>query len=175
MAANVEPIVIVDYDDEWPRAFEAERAVVADAVHDWIVGGIEHVGSTAVVGMPAKPVVDILVGVRSLAASRGAIPRLEAIGYGYAPYRADVMHWLCKPSRTVRTHHLYLVPFGSRTWIERLAFRDYLRAHADVAAEYASLKRMLARRHAHDRDAYTDAKASFIARVLRLAAAETQR
>lgn len=92
------------------------------------------------------------------AASRPALSTLEKLGYCYFPYRAAVMHWLCKPSPQFRTHHLSLVPFQSRLWIERLAFRDYLRAHADVAAEYATLKRELALRYRFDREAYTDGK-----------------
>ena len=76
------------------------------------------------------------------------------------------MHWLCKPSPAQRTHHLHLVPLGSPLWIEQLAFRDYLRTHADVALEYAELKRRLADAHRLDREADTTAKAPFVQRVL---------
>jgi GrpB-like predicted nucleotidyltransferase (UPF0157 family) len=127
------------------------------------------VGSTAVPGLVAKPVIDIMVAVASLAASRPAISALADIGYVYVPYRAEVMHWFCKPSPSFRTHHLHLVPFGSRLWVERLAFRDHLRRDAAVAAEYAELKRRLAQRYEFDREAYTDAKEPFIRRVLSLA------
>ena len=79
------------------------------------------------------------------------------------------MHWLCKPSDAVRTHHLHLVPFGSPLWHDRLAFRDYLRRHPPIAAEYVALKRELAAKYEFDRSAYTDAKEPFVRRVLALA------
>jgi GrpB-like predicted nucleotidyltransferase (UPF0157 family) len=104
--------------------------------------------------------------VASLASSRAALPALATLGYHYFPYRADVMHWLCKPSDAYRTHHLQLVPFDSQLWKERLAFRDHLRAHPEVAADYAVLKRELANRYRFDREAYTDAKTVFVLEVL---------
>jgi GrpB-like predicted nucleotidyltransferase (UPF0157 family) len=168
-AASEPAIAIVTYDAAWPDVFERERVLLAETIHQWIVGGIEHVGSTAVPGLAAKPIIDVMVGVRSLDAARAAVPRLEAIGYLYAPYRADEMHWLCKPSRSVRTHHVYLVPSATRVWNERIGFRDYLRTHPHMADEYVALKRTLASRHPHDREAYTEAKGPFIARVIALA------
>jgi GrpB-like predicted nucleotidyltransferase (UPF0157 family) len=159
-------VVIVPYDPGWPAAFERERRVLDDLLAPWLVGPIEHIGSTAVAGLAAKPIIDIMAPVESLAASRGAIDAVKSAAYCYFPYRADVMHWFCKPSDEVRTHHLHIVPFGSPLWHERLAFRDALRADADVAARYASLKRELAVRYAADREAYTDAKADFIRETL---------
>jgi GrpB-like predicted nucleotidyltransferase (UPF0157 family) len=164
-------IHVVPYDASWPERFETERRVLVDAIGAYITGTIEHVGSTAVPGLAAKPVIDIMVGVESLVASRPALSPLEGLGYCYFPYRPDVMHWLCKPSPQFRTHHLHLVPFRSRLWIERIAFRDYLREHSDIAAEYAHLKRLLAERHRFDREAYTDAKETFIRQVVDLALA----
>jgi len=116
--------------------------------------------------MPAKPVIDIMAGVESLEASRSALDVLGELGYEYAPYRTDVMHWFCKPSFAERTHHLHLVPFRSLLWDERLGFRDCLRSEPAVAQEYAALKYHLAEIHRLDREAYTDAKGAFIARVL---------
>ena len=86
------PVLIAPYDPEWPRKFEAERVVVADGIGRWIAGPIEHVGSTAVHGLAAKPVIDIMAGVESLEASLGALPVLERLDSCYAPYAADVMH-----------------------------------------------------------------------------------
>ena len=162
-------IHIVAYDVSWPDRFESERTVLAAAIASWLVGTIEHIGSTAIPGLAAKPVIDIMAGVESLDASRAALPILEKLGYCYAPYRADVMHWFCKPSPSFRTHHLHLVPFHNQLWIERLAFRDYLRTHTPVAAAYADLKYRLAAQYRFDREAYTDAKSPFIQRVLQAA------
>ena len=166
------PITIVGYDLQWPARFEAERRLLAEAIGAWVVeGAIEHIGSTAVLGLAAKPVIDIMAGVESLDASRDAIAAAGGLGYVYYPYRPDVMHWFCKPSAAFRTHHLHLVPFNSPLWIERLAFRDFLRKDPAVAAEYAELKGRLATQFEFDRESYTDAKGPFIQHVLGLALA----
>lgn len=123
-------------------------------------------GSTAVSGLDAKPIIDILVGVESLEGSRACFDPLAQLDYLYAPYMTDSMHWFCKPHPSRRTHHLHLVPTDSRRFRDELDFRDCLRADPQVAAEYAELKRDLAARLGHDREAYTDAKASFIRRIL---------
>lgn len=162
-------IHIVPYDASWPERFEEERAALVDTLKGYIFGGVEHIGSTAVPGLAAKPVIDIMIGVESLSVSRPALPVLEEVGYCYFPYRADVMHWLCKPSSELRTHHLHLVPFRSDLWVRRIAFRDYLKLHPPIAREYANLKQQLARQYKFDREAYTDAKSDFIGGVLDLA------
>jgi GrpB-like predicted nucleotidyltransferase (UPF0157 family) len=161
------PVQIVPYDPDWPRRFEVERKLLTDAIGAWLAGSIEHIGSTAVPGLAAKPVIDMMAGVESLEASRAALTILERYQYCYAPYRAEAMHWLCKPSPALRTHHLHLVPLGSPLWNGQLAFRDYLRTHADVALEYAALKRRLADEYRFDREAYTAAKSPFVSEVIR--------
>jgi GrpB-like predicted nucleotidyltransferase (UPF0157 family) len=165
-AANDEPIRIVAYDPQWPARFEREQGLLDDAIDGWITGGIHHVGSTAVPGLDAKPIVDILVGVENLAASRACFEPLAELGYLYAPYRAEEMHWLCKPHPSRRTHHLHLVPTDSSRFRDELAFRDGLRANPEIAVEYAALKRRLAGQFRRDREAYTDAKSDFIRDVL---------
>jgi GrpB-like predicted nucleotidyltransferase (UPF0157 family) len=159
-------VIIAPYDPAWPAMFQAERALIEGQLGAYVVGAIEHVGSTAVPGLSAKPVIDIMVGVASLELSRPALPLLEPLGYCHFPYKADVMHWLCKPSPELRTHHAHLVPFQSRLWIDRLAFRDSLRADAALRAAYARLKIELAVRYREDREAYTEHKTDFIQRVL---------
>ena len=159
-------ILVVPYDPSWPRQFARERDLLAREVAGWRSGTIEHIGSTAVPGLSAKPVIDIMFGVESLDGSRSAIPIIEQLDYCYFAYRPDVLHWFCKPSPQLRTHHLHLVPFRSRLWDERIAFRDVLREQPDVAEEYAALKCQLAERHRFDREAYTDAKAPFIQGVV---------
>ena len=161
------PIEIVPYDPSWPALFEAERLLLEAVLAPWLAGPIEHVGSTAVAGLAAKPVIDIMAPVVTLESSRPAIAAVAVLGYGHFPYRAETMHWLCKPSPLVRTHHLHLVPLGSELWLQRLAFRDALRNDAALAAAYAALKRQLAARFGADRDGYTDAKTPFIHRALR--------
>jgi GrpB-like predicted nucleotidyltransferase (UPF0157 family) len=162
---------IVPYDPAWPSLFQQERSLLEAALGKWLAGPVEHFGSTAVPRLAAKPVIDIMAGVESLDASRDAIAAAGGLGYVYYPYRPDVMHWFCKPSAAFRTHHLHLVPFNSPLWIERLAFRDYLRKVPAVAAEYAELKGRLATQFEFDRESYTDAKGPFIQHVIGLALA----
>ena len=166
VTARDAPVYITPYDRSWPALFEAERTLLTTILRPWLAGPVEHVGSTAVPGMPAKPVLDIMAGVGSLEASRDAAAVLQEHAYHYAPYRSDVMHWFCKPGISERTHHLHLIPFGSPLWHERLRFRNCLRSNRAVAEEYAALKYHLAELHRENREAYTQAKGAFIARVL---------
>jgi GrpB-like predicted nucleotidyltransferase (UPF0157 family) len=161
-----EPVRISAYDPEWPERFERERLGLEEAIGAWSVGGIHHVGSTAVPGLDAKPTIDILVGIESLEAGRACFGPLAQLQYLYAPYLQAEMHWFCKPHPSRRTHHLHLVPVGFARYREELAFRDRLRADAEAARKYAALKRGLADRLREDREAYTEAKASFIRAIL---------
>jgi GrpB-like predicted nucleotidyltransferase (UPF0157 family) len=165
-AMSEAPVEIFQYDSIWPSRFEQERALLENILAPWLAGPIEHIGSTAIPGMVAKPVIDIMAAVESLDASRNAIPAASNAGYVHFPYRPEVMHWFCKPSPALQTHHLHLVPFCSQLWLERLAFRDRLRSDPDLASEYAELKTALAGKFKLDREAYTDAKAPFVQRVL---------
>jgi GrpB-like predicted nucleotidyltransferase (UPF0157 family) len=156
-------VTLYAYDPAWPDRFRSEADLLAAALGSWITGGVHHVGSTAVPGLVAKPIIDIMVGVADLESSRPCIGIVEGLGYCYAPHRADVMHWFCKPSPSRRTHHLRLAPTGSEWFTDVLRFRDHLRADPRAAAEYAALKRELAARHPTDRDAYTEGKSAMIA------------
>lgn len=166
MQTEDEPVRVVTYDSRWPRLFETERELLDAAIGSWAVGGIQHVGSTAVPGLDAKPVIDILVGVRDLETSRACFEPLTSLDYRYAPYRTAEMHWFCKPHPSRRTHHLHLVPVDSVRYRDELAFRDFLRAHPDVAAEYAALKHRVAEKFKEDREAYSQAKVDFVNETL---------
>ncbi|MBK7591517.1 MAG: GrpB family protein [Betaproteobacteria bacterium] len=147
-----------------PRSSCRERARLEDLLAAWLAGPIEH-RQHRHPGMIAKPVIDLMAPVDDLDASRPAIAVVEAAGYAYFPYRAESMHWFCKPSAAFRTHHLHLVPRDSRLWRERLAFRERLR-RAAAGCGVPTLKVRLARQHPRDREAYTDAKAPFVRRVV---------
>ena len=163
------PVQVVDYDPTWPAQFAAEAEALRAVIGPWATGGIHHVGSTAVPGLAAKPIIDILVGVDSLEASTECIELVAPLHYVHAPYRVDEMHWFCKPDPAARTHHLHLVPTDSPRFINETTFPAYLRKHPERAAEYAELKRDLAERFRHDREAYTSGKSDFIRKTLRLA------
>lgn len=157
---------MVDHDPAWSQQFRIEAAALESTIGSWVTGGIHHVGSTAVPGLAAKPIIDILVGVESLEASRPCIDLLAPLQYVHAPYLPEVMHWFCKPDPSRRTHHLHLVPTGSARYLDELAFRDRLRADPERAQAYAHLKRELAARFRDDREAYTAGKAAFVRAVI---------
>jgi GrpB-like predicted nucleotidyltransferase (UPF0157 family) len=165
-------IRLAPYDPAWPESFRAERERLRATLPEGLVGRIEHVGSTAVPGLVAKPVVDVLVEVASLEDAKARmVPVLVAQGcdYVWRPTTGDDGGpWYCwfirRDAAGRRTHHLHVVEPHFPHW-DRLRFRDWLIAHPDVAAEYAALKGMLAERHPGDRTAYTEGKTEFVVRV----------
>jgi GrpB-like predicted nucleotidyltransferase (UPF0157 family) len=164
-----ELIVISEYDSAWPDLYEAEKARIVDAIGDWLVD-IQHVGSTSVPGLAAKPVIDIMPGVRSLADDTHFIPRLEAVGYEHLPvFEDDIPERRYFRRGIPRQFHVHAVEVSSDFWRRHLAFRDYLRAHPETAKEYAALKRRLAADYGNDRIGYTNAKTDFIVGVETLA------
>jgi GrpB-like predicted nucleotidyltransferase (UPF0157 family) len=167
-----EEISIVAYDPEWPRLFEMEAENLRSLLPRSLIKRIEHFGSTAVPGLAAKAVVDILVEVSSLDETRQLIvPLMERAGYDYF-WRTDVTPpypWFIKRNSSgIRTHHIHMVEADSRLW-ERLYFRDYLREFPDEAGRYERLKRRLCEEHPKDRVAYTEGKAEFVVPVTEIA------
>jgi GrpB-like predicted nucleotidyltransferase (UPF0157 family) len=163
---ETEPIRLLPYDRSWPQMFELEQAALREAIGPWVIGAIHHIGSTAVPGLEAKPVIDILAGVASLEESRACFDSLARLDYLYSPYLSEQMHWFCKPNPRHRTHHLHLIPVTGERYLDELRFRDRLRDDPRVAGEYVALKRGLAQRFRQDRGAYTEAKGEFISAVL---------
>lgn len=161
-----ERVIIVPYDPEWPCQFEQERAVLGAvfAGNDVV---IEHIGSTAVPGLGAKPVIDVMVGLSQLLEADARVAALEAVGYEYVQeYEMQLpqRRYFRKPRLGPRAYHLHCVVKGSSFWVHHLAFRDYLRAHPESVAAYYELKRDLAVRFS--KKEYTAAKSSFIERIL---------
>jgi GrpB-like predicted nucleotidyltransferase (UPF0157 family) len=174
MPTPSEPIEIADYDPEWPRTYACEAQDVRAAIAPWLLE-IQHIGSTAVPGLPAKPVIDIMVGVRSLDASAEIVAALENVGYEYLPafegmfpFRRYFRRW----EADHRSHQIHLVERDNLEWWDRhIAFRDWLRTHDDDRDAYAALKRSLAAIFRDDRVGYTDAKEEFVRAVEARAAA----
>jgi GrpB-like predicted nucleotidyltransferase (UPF0157 family)/aminoglycoside phosphotransferase (APT) family kinase protein len=159
-------IDIVDYNPAWREMFDSEKAKLLTAIGDY-VAAIEHIGSTGVPGLGAKPVIDIMIGVRSLAeADKHCVEPITGLGYDYVkafekdtPFR----RYFRKNSREGnRTHQIHLVEYGSDWWKRHLAFRDYLRVHVDAREAYAQLKRDLATREFGTVSDYANAKSEFI-------------
>lgn len=135
--------VVVPYDPEWPQRFEAERALLERALAPWLEGGIHHIGSTAIPGIAAKPQIDMMAGVRDFEEARAAFEPLFELGYEETPHRPRTHHF-SKPRGGPWTHQLHLTEPGSDLWVERLAFRDALRADPALVAEYEVLKLQMA-------------------------------
>lgn len=178
-----EDVAIAAYDPAWPHAFAAERAHLLASLPADLIRRVEHFGSTAVPGLAAKPIIDMLVEVADLEATKVRIaPILEGQGYEYLwrPTYGDdgppFYAWFIKrDARTgARTHHIHMVEAGFSEHWRRLAFRDFLIAHPAAAREYEALKRRLAADHASDRVAYTRGKTAFIESVMARAAREVR-
>jgi GrpB-like predicted nucleotidyltransferase (UPF0157 family) len=159
-------VVVIPHDPGWSRGFELERAVLERVLAPWLSGGVHHIGSTAIPGIAAKPIIDIMAGVRGLEEARAAFEPLRGQSYLAAPHRPGIAHHFVKPSLLRPTHGLHLTQPGSDLWRERLAFRDALRGDPALAGEYEALKLRLAAEHRQDAAAYTRDKRAFVARVL---------
>jgi len=133
----------VDYDPEWPAAFEEARAAI-EGLLGGLVLEIHHIGSTSVPGLCAKPKIDIDIVLRSAAAIPEAIERMKAQGYTYHGNRYRDGMWAFTTGRGPRGERFYLCAPGTPTHLRRLLFRDYLRSHPETAAAYGALKRRLA-------------------------------
>ncbi|MBL8145130.1 MAG: GrpB family protein [Anaerolineae bacterium] len=158
-------IVIADYDPAWPVLAAEEIARIRASLGDRLLA-IEHVGSTSVPGLAAKPLLDLMGGLQTLDEARVCVPHTEALGYHYEPGDSipDRVYFNKGPEGA-RTHHLYLVELGGEYWVRHIAFRDALRADPALAADYAALKRLLAAKYGTDRLGYTEAKSDFITAV----------
>jgi GrpB-like predicted nucleotidyltransferase (UPF0157 family) len=162
----VDEVILADYDPVWPAQFEEIAGRVRAAFADGLRLAVEHVGSTAVMGLAAKPIIDIDVIVPAPVDVPDAIARLVALGYmhqgdlGIAGREA-----FQSPPGTVR-HHLYLCAYDNAEYLRHVAFRDYLRQHTDEAKRYATLKHELATRFREDRVAYSDGKSAYVEAVL---------
>lgn len=159
-------VLLRDAHKAWADEFELEKVRIIDAVGDRVLE-IQHVGSTAIPGVPAKPVLDILVGVEDFDHASVCVGLLENIGYCYRhEYGIPRRHYFVRGDP--RTHHLHMVERGSDHWAITIAFRDLLNRDAESARAYADAKRSLAATYAHDRVAYQRAKDKVVERLLAL-------
>jgi GrpB-like predicted nucleotidyltransferase (UPF0157 family) len=164
----IPPVIIEDYDPRWPERFETLRMRI-DAALGPLVAAIEHVGSTAVPGLAAKPIIDIDVLLRSDSDLPLAIGRLGTLGYEHQGNLGIAGREAFRVPAADVSHHLYVCPPNSQAYLEHLAFRDHLRSHPEEARGYELLKRLLACQYGNDRDGYTQAKSEFIEAILRRA------
>ncbi|WP_158248795.1 GrpB family protein [Chromobacterium sinusclupearum] len=157
---------IAPYHPGWPQCFEQTAATILVALGELADQAIiEHIGSTAVPGLPAKPVIDIMLGLPRLSDLEPYFPALAAAGFHHQPQMAAAMpdrHYFTQPAHLPRQVHLHAVTLDSDFWRDKLLFRDALRADSALRERYAALKQQLAEQNGDDRAGYTEAKSGFI-------------
>jgi GrpB-like predicted nucleotidyltransferase (UPF0157 family) len=167
------PIIIEEYDPQWPQRFDAIRSRIAPVLGTF-AAAIEHIGSTAVPGLAAKPIIDIDVLLKSAKDLPRVITKLKAVGYQHqGTLGVPGRHAFKAPEHDVH-HHLYICSTPDTEFFRHIAFRDYLRTHPKDAEDYARLKRSLAGKFSVDRETYTHAKTDFIQEILRRADLENK-
>ena len=165
-------IILKPYNANWPSLYEQEKEILMTVGGKWIEA-IEHIGSTSIPNIYAKPVIDIMMGLKNLSiADQHLVQLIQQLGYDYIaeyekqmPYRR---YFQKINGEGGHTHHIHLVETGTEFWNRHIAFRDYLRNHSDIAKEYEALKLSLAPKFT-DTNAYASAKTDFIKRVEALA------
>lgn len=161
-------VIITPADPAWAVRYRIEAQLLRVILSE-LDPGVEHIGSTAVPGLAAKPVIDLLIGVPGLERFVPYAHRLAAYGYEYDPDQERVVpdrRFFKRVVAGVRTHHLHVVERNGPLWQRYLGFRDALRADPALALRYAQLKLTLAARHPEDREAYTAGKTSFVESVI---------
>lgn len=160
-------VSVVEYRAQWRAMFEEEKQRLG-ATLDEVATRIEHIGSTAVKGLAAKPIIDIMVGLPDFSVADRLVPKIEALGYEYFKRYEDEMpyrRYFAKNLNDARTHQIHMVEIGGEFWKRHILFRDYLRQNPETADEYATLKMQLAEREWTDVNEYADAKTEFIKSV----------
>ncbi len=165
---NLDEVVVADYDPRWPELYAQEVAGLRQVFGASLVG-LEHIGSTSVPGLAAKPIVDIQAVVRTLPDAQNAAPALAALGWRQGIFALDLetrLYFKKYNAQGGRTHQLHVYAPDHSAASAHLLFRDYLRAHPEEAQRYAALKRELVERFRFDRLAYNDAKTAYVEAVL---------
>jgi len=157
-------VSVVEYRPEWQEMFEEEKQLLQTVLCE-VSTKVEHIGSTAVNGLAAKPIIDIMIGLPDFSVADELVLRIEALSYEYFKKYEDEMpyrRYLAKNLNGIRTHQIHMVEIGGEFWIRHLLFRDYLQQNPKMANEYAALKKQLAEHDWVDVNEYADAKTKFI-------------
>lgn len=170
-----EPVIVEEYNPDWIDRFLQEKESLLSALGQNIID-LEHIGGTSIFDLAAKPIIDILVGVKTLDDAEKCIPILEKMNYQYVPEFEDVLperrYFRKPPQGEGHDVHLHMTILGSDFWDRQLLFRNYLRIHSDARDKYSKLKKKLAKKHRNDIEAYTNAKEEFILKTIEKAREE---
>lgn len=160
-------ITLSEYDPGWPSMFEKEKEFLLARLSS-SNPSIEHVGSTSVPGLIAKPTIDLMIGLPEFAQADSLVPPIQQLGYTYFKQYEDLMpyrRFFKKQNGDITTHHIHMVERGSEFWFRHLLFRDFLRGNQSTAADYAKLKLKLAQQDWKDGNEYAEAKTDFIREI----------
>jgi GrpB-like predicted nucleotidyltransferase (UPF0157 family) len=160
------------YNPKWKTLFEEESALIFSAAENFIAD-IQHIGSTAIPEIVAKPIIDILAAINSLSNIAKIIDPLKALGFIYRGEQGiPDRHLFVKGEEDYRTHHLHVVEKEHSEWTKHILFRDYLRKHPQEAQKYSKLKQVLLKKYELDREKYTTGKSEFIEEIIKKAKEE---
>lgn len=167
-------VTLCPFSQEWNLLFEQEKLSLYKTIGDYVVD-IQHVGSTSIKDMPAKPIIDIVVGLKDFNDGFKLIDKIEALGYHFKGSLGNSNRFFFwKGSEDNNTHNLHLTEYGDKNWNNQVLFRDFINSHPDYKDKYLKLKMELASNYKEDRSIYTQSKSEFIAAVINLATKETQ-
>ena len=168
-------VKLVPHNRKWARIFEKEKLLLKKTFGKIIIA-IEHIGSTAIPNIPAKPIIDMNVAVKSLKTARGMKEKFEKLGYEYRPFQSGhtkedlrAQELYVKGPAAKRTHHAHVTVYKKEYWNRDLIFRDYLQKNRSRAQQYANLKKKLAKRYPNNRTLYTKNKEKFISQTIKAA------
>ncbi len=170
--AKEDEIALETYDPNWPKLAEQEIQNLTNALSMHQVCDIQHMGSTSIPGLEAKPIIDLMIAVRTMDEAQPLISPIEELGYSFWTQSPKDKLFFVKgmpPYGKKRTHHIHIVTIDGEHWQNRLLFREFMREHPQECKKYLRLKRKLAQDHRYDREAYTDAKTEFVKQVLKKA------
>ncbi|MEW4212126.1 GrpB family protein [Priestia megaterium] len=156
------------YNNKWSKLFDGERELLSSQLKELIIT-IEHVGSTSIVGLSAKPIIDIAIGVSSLDVIIELQEKVKALGYVEVPLSIDGKHVFARYKEKKITHFLHVMIYNHNLWIDQISFRDYLRSDLDAKIAYITLKEELANKYPNDVISYTNEKKKFVDEILKRA------
>ena len=161
---------LAPYSPEWAKLFDEEKQLLIALIGDYVID-IQHIGSTSIPDMIAKPIIDIGIAIKDFEEGKRCIKLIESLGYEYKGENGiPGRHYFVKGNPT--THHLHIVEIDSEEWKKNITFRDALRKNENLAKDYTELKLNLAEKFKYDRVAYTDGKTDFVNYILSLAKSE---